>query len=317
MKTRLLIASGELKDLRLHLKKMAEAADFNAERLIAVGETQLRYSYLADAQYTLFKALQERPKDIPLQARVGDLELALGNLENAAQRAQELIAQHPLHPAGYALKGDVLVAQEKFTESAEAYAQARTREGGNRPEIALKHFEVLVQAQQQAAAEQVLAEWLAVHPQANWAALRLAGLAFGQGDYAVAKTRYVNLLIQEPNNVEALNNLANTLLLQGDFPGAEARARQALEHAPDNPYVLDTLGWSLVRAERHEDALQYLREARTRAASVPEIRYHLAVALERLGRRAEALEELEPAVAEGLEFRERDDAVQLVNKLRG
>ncbi|MGD9601276.1 MAG: XrtA/PEP-CTERM system TPR-repeat protein PrsT [Gammaproteobacteria bacterium] len=315
MKTRLLLASGKHDDLRAHLKRMAETAEFNVDWLTRIGESQIRYGYLADAQYALFKALQEKPRDVPLRARVGDIEVALGKLDEAERRARKLVDDFPDHPAGHALLGDVATARQRFADGAEHYAEARRRPDGDRPEIALKQFEALRDAGQVDAAEAVLEDWQSRHPTQTWAALRRAELAMNQGELPAARAGYEAVLEQDAHNAEALNNLANVLLRSGDLAAAEARARAALEVAPENPYVLDTLGWVLTRAERAKEALPYLREARTRAANLPEIRYHLAATLEKLGRRAEALKELEPAVATGVDFGERAEALRLRDAL--
>lgn len=317
-KSAVLVASGHLDELRPHLKKMAETAEFNLEWLRPISEQQIAHGFVADARYTLFKALQEKPQDVPLRARMGDVELALGNPAAAATLADKIVSDEPAHPAGYALRGDIANSAGKFLDAAAAYAEARTKPGGDRPEIALKQHMALRAGGDGATAEQVLTEWQAVHPEDRWPARLLAEQALEDGRLPLARSRFENLLNAVPDDHLALNNLANVLIQQEEYTAAVARAKAAVALAADNPLYNDTLGWALVKAGNPADGLGYLREARTRAATLPEIRYHLAVALHRLGRSNEALAELRDALGEDVgDFAERQDALRLKAEIGG
>ncbi len=309
-KTAVLKASPKQKELRGHLKKMSESAEFNVEWLSEIGEEQIAAGFLADAQYTLFKAAQERPRDIALRARIGDIALALGKLEVADEIANKLVTEFADHPAGYALRGDIAAARRQFAESAAFYAQARTRPQGERVEIVIKQHMALRESDQ-TAAEQVLAEWRAVHPGDVWALQLLAEFAMLRNDMELAKARFNELIKLDPTLASAHNNLANILLKTGEIPKAVEHAKFALEQTPDSALFRDTLGWALAKQSDFKAALPHLRDARTRAASLPDVRYHLAYVLYHLARAAEARKELDAALAEEAEFQEKSEALAL------
>jgi Fe2+ transport system protein FeoA len=50
----------------------------------------------------LCKVLQERPRDVPLRARLAGVELALGKPDAAAEIVLRLVENCTAHPAGYA-----------------------------------------------------------------------------------------------------------------------------------------------------------------------------------------------------------------------
>jgi Flp pilus assembly protein TadD len=77
----------------------------------------------------------------------------------------------------------------------------------------------------------------------GWArpALNHGNLLAAGGDYAGAAARYRQALRREPENAEAMNNLAWVLLRTGDNAAALIWAKAAVARAPEEPAFLDTL----------------------------------------------------------------------------
>ncbi len=100
---------------------------------------------------------------------------------------------------------------------------------------------------------------------------------------------YKKLLVLNPDNMTALNNLSCLLLDRFTPPkAAEAlqystRLYQNLQHMGQfDPTLVDTHGWALIMNNRDGDAIPILQDAADRAARTgrdfPEVHYHLAQA---------------------------------------
>jgi putative PEP-CTERM system TPR-repeat lipoprotein len=296
------------------LKHMADVAQFNTDWLLKVSAYQTGFGFLSDAEYTLFKAVQGRPNDLLPRARLAQVELGLGKLDAALERAQQLIKDSPEHAAGYLLSAEVQSARKEYTAAAENFAEALRRSAT--PEIALRYHLALRNAADPNA-ETVLLDWLKDHPKDLWAKGALAEHAMQTGRYDAARERFLEFLKGAPEHAPAINNLANVMLKLDRTDQALVYARRAYELTPDNPLVNDTLGWILINTGQVEEGMRFLREARTRASTVPEIRYHLAVALNKQGRLDEALTELTQALNSARDFDGKDDAIRLRAELGG
>lgn len=313
----ILSATQKKDELRPLLKRMVDTAEFNLDWLLPLAEQQISAGFPNDAQYTLFKAVQERPDSIPARARLAEVEIGLRNFDAAATLATRLTEEYPQYSAGFVLLGDVAAAGDKPADAVAQYQHARQLSGGDRPETVWKHHLALRRAGDQASAEAVLTAWLEEHPRDLWAIGAAGEQAMAEGKFALAKSRFEEFLTLQPDHPSVLNNLANVLALQGDLRAALKTSQRALELAPKNPVFSDTLGWILVKLDRTDEGLRYLRDARTRASTLPEIRYHLAVALQRQGRNGEALTELRDALESGQDFDEKPDAQRLQRELGG
>src|SRR5262249_13736625 len=138
--------------------------------------------------------------------------------------------------------------------------------------------------------------WLKTHPGDVAVAMALGNSQARAGNLPAARHQFEAVLKQRPQEVEALNNLANVLLQLKDA-GAGPVAERALALLPREPLVIDTAGWAAFQAGNRDRALQLLRDARLRSPGNREIRYHLAAVLVQTGRKDEAREELRFALA--------------------
>jgi tetratricopeptide (TPR) repeat protein len=84
------------------------------------------------------------------------------------------------------------------------------------------------------------------------AEVALGNLAFADGDFKSAETRYLRALKRSPRHAGAENNLAMTYLSEGiKLDEAEKLAQEALDQGgPLRPYILDTLASIRLRRSR-------------------------------------------------------------------
>ena len=120
----------------------------------------------------------------------------------------------------------------------------------------------------------------------------LADVALAARDYPAAVRIYKDVVVDVPNNLRALNNLAWAAGRAGD-PMALDYAERASRLAPEDPKVLDTLGWILVERGDLARGTDILRRASTAAPDAPDLRLNLAKALVKSGDAKGARRELE------------------------
>jgi tetratricopeptide (TPR) repeat protein len=117
----------------------------------------------------------------------------------------------------------------------------------------------------------------------------------GRNEEAVAA--YRRLLALDPGNLNAMNNLAYTLLDTGGAPNeAQKLAEQAVQKAPRNPSYADTLGMVYLKKNLDDSALQVFSGLTQRFPDNPVYRYHYGLTLTQKGQKAQARIELELAL---------------------
>ena len=134
-------------------------------------------------------------------------------------------------------------------------------------------------------------------PQDLNAALGLAITLDSSGKIDQARGAYEDVLRIDPENTQALNNLAYIKADEGvDLDQALGYAQRALRHAPNDAGISDTLGLIYIRKKLTGQAVQVLRDLVNREPSNPSFHMHLAMALFDAGEKQQAKKELEIAL---------------------
>src|SRR5258706_7133471 len=134
-------------------------------------------------------------------------------------------------------------------------------------------------------------------PQDLIAALGLAITLDSSGKTDQARGAYEDVLRIDPENTQALNNLAYIKADEGvDLDQALGYAQRALRHAPNDAGISDTLGLIYIRKKLTGQAVQVLRDLVIREPSNPSFHMHLGMALYDAGEKQQAKKELEIAL---------------------
>jgi len=309
-------ANGDTAGARSTLANAARRAAFEAPVLVNIGQAQLRVNDMAGAAYSADKALSGNPDYLPAQILMAQIELIQGALDKSERRAQSIIQANPKLAIGHELLADVAQRRGQANAAVESLRRAHAIENSTRSLMNL--FRALFTGGNTKQAIELGEGWLHSHPK-DGIVFKAVGEAYARtGNNAQARRNFEAAVKLNPDDAQALNNLASILLAQKD-PGAPAIADKALALAPRNPMVMDTAGWAAFVSGNRDKALQLLRDARLRSPGNPVIRYHLAAALAQAGRKAEARDELNAGLGSlkpGQAFEGEADARALLASLK-
>jgi Flp pilus assembly protein TadD len=146
--------------------------------------------------------------------------------------------------------------------------------------------------------------------------LELALLYNRSGRDEEARKAYEDVIKLQPDNVEALNNLAYLKAEQGiDLDQALAYAQRAQQKRPNDPNVVDTLALIYIHKNLTDDSVRMLRDLITKTPNNPTFHLHMALALYQKGDRPEAKKELETAMRNKPSDREQGKIKELLAKV--
>jgi tetratricopeptide (TPR) repeat protein len=146
--------------------------------------------------------------------------------------------------------------------------------------------------------------------------LELALLYNHAGRDEEARKTYEQVIKLQPDNVEALNNLAYLKADDGvDLDQALAYAQRAQQKRPNDPNVIDTLALIYIRKNLTDDSVRMLRDLVSKTPGNATFHLHLALALYQKGDRPEAKKELETAMRNKPTDREQGKIKELLAKV--
>ncbi|MHB8652854.1 MAG: tetratricopeptide repeat protein [Terriglobia bacterium] len=140
-----------------------------------------------------------------------------------------------------------------------------------------------------------------------------SGAGQGNSDLQVGNWRKAQELYQkandiQPENLEAINNLAYVMLDHGgNVDVALSLAQDARRLQPKSPGVADTLAWAYYRKGDYASAISYLNEALKGLPNDPDVQYHLGMAYDMNKQRAQAVEHLERVLKLNPNFAKADE----------
>jgi tetratricopeptide (TPR) repeat protein len=209
---------------------------------------------------------------------------------DALRIARTVQSQRPNEAIGFLLEGDIHVAQKNFSEAVAAYTAGSSKKSIGRLQIKL--YETLQMAKRQQEVDRFPAAWLKNHPKDVEFLFYLGDQALARGAYAEAEKRYIEVLLIDTKNYNAMNNLA-WLMLQQKKEGAVAMAASAVALAPKHPAILDTYAMTLKEEKKLPEALVAEKKAVALAPDMPQFKLNLAKIHLAMGDTAQAKKELD------------------------
>jgi spermidine synthase len=126
---------------------------------------------------------------------------------------------------------------------------------------------------------------------------------------------YRGVVARHPDNIVALNGLADLLRESGDLDQALALIEKAYALEPKNGMVLDTYGLILFHRREIEKAIDLLERSAALLPDHPVVLYHLGAAHQAAGHVGVARRHLEKALAVSSSFDGADEAKRLLQRM--
>ncbi len=305
-------AGADVEGSKTTLRRYVTTNPLDLEALRSYVELLVNSNDIAAAREVLTESLRNSPGNLGMMQAMLLIENRTGGLPAALARAEELRRAPANMPAAGVLKGDLLMASQRYGDAAAAFAAEQ--KAAPSTVLAMRQAAALVTGGGQEQAAAVLRGWLAQHPDDADASLMLGGLDINARRLADAETHLKSVLTKRPNDAIALNNLA-WVYQQRNNPEALPLARRAYLLSPTTESA-DTLGWLLATTGDAKAGLPLLQQAVAGRTTDPTIRYHLAVALNGAGQPGEAMKLLETLTTEPAAFDDKAAASKLLNELK-
>lgn len=272
------------------LTRLAEMQPKSHQPHLLLASAHMQAKQPEEAIKALRAALVLRPDLASAQRDIAAIYVGTGRAEQAIKEARTVQSENPKQPFGWALEGEIHIAQKNWTEAERVYRTALKK--FDLPALAARVHAVMEAGGKAKEADALADQWVAAHPKDAFLLNYLAEHDLLRRQYERAAQRYQAALKRSPDNPMILNNLAwvSNELKQ---PNAVEYAERAHELAPDNPSVMDTLGGILVATGETDRGLELLGRAAELAPQSYNIRLNFAKALIKANRKEPARKELE------------------------
>jgi tetratricopeptide (TPR) repeat protein len=299
LRTAALASMGEYEKAQAELNQVL-AINPNIEE----AQLQLAKLYIAQREYHEAEGILEKWQAADPRAFI-DL-VALKMVEGKAADAIQLLnRQMSAHPDNEALRfalGNVLVAAGRYDEAIASYRKVLDNTPKMPPAGKAEVYSRIGVAQKR---KGDLTAALASYTEANKLmpndakpVVEIALIYDVSGRTELARASYESALKLDPENAQAMNNLAYIKAEeQVDLDRALSLAQRAKQKMPDNIDVQDTLALIYVRKNLTDEALRMMRELVGKRPNNPVYHYHLALALYQKGDKPGAKKELSTALS--------------------
>ena len=273
------------------------------------------YAGLNDLDSTLIalvKTVELAPNNISARTTLTRLLLRMQKIGAAEEQMQTLKQQAPQDPAVKELEASLArisgnqieglrLSEEAFkisptTTNMRALAQQKWKMGDTE------------------GAHNLLKSWVSGHPDDISARLALGGFYLGTNQTEKALEQYNVVLELDENNIIALNNLA-WFLRDSDPKMALDYATHANRLQPESANLLGTLAVVLLKNGEIQKAKSTITRAIRKTPNNPTTLYHGAVIEVATGDKASAIKSLQSILIDGVDFPEKEQASNLLEKL--
>ncbi|MBK7263119.1 MAG: PEP-CTERM system TPR-repeat protein PrsT [Rubrivivax sp.] len=270
--------------------RLAAAAPRSALPHLLLADVHAKLGDVAAAAFSLNRAFDTEPQSAEVHRRLLARASRTKNFKPVLAAAKELQKRFPQSAAGFLLEGDAEAARKDGPAALAAYRGSLKK--ADTLGIPQKQvFLTLRLSSDTAGAERFAVDWLKANPKdAGFRAL-LGGEAILRKDYSSAERYFRQVLVLQPDNGAAMNNLA-WLMAERGANGAVALAENALKLAPGAAQVMDTLAKALAAEGYFARAIDIQKKALSVMPDYHEYRLNLARLYLKAGKRTEAGAEL-------------------------
>lgn len=280
-------------------RKLVNLAPGLVQPHLQLADIYLARNERAAALASLQRALDISPDLVGAQAKQVEILLAGKQTKEALAIARRLQQKNPRDGTGHALEASVLMTLKQWDGAATALRSAMSRTPST--DSAVRLHAVLIKAGKAVDADKLATSWTGQWPKDTKFRAYLGIAAMNAKDWPRAERLYREVVVLQPTDVIANNNLAWALMNQnksGGLPFAEAANKQA----PNNPALMDTLAAALADAGQVASALALQSKVVEMAPQLMAAKLTLARIAIQAGNKALARDQLDKLTYEGDKF---------------
>ena len=279
------LLAGDAQQAVSTFRKLAGLQPRGLQSRMSLAEAHVALKEYDAAGRALKEAIDIDPRHGPAHRGLAMLALRENRVADALAIARDMQKLQPKVALGYAVEGDVETQRRNWTAAASAYRSALQLSGAT--EAAIKLYTVLGAAGRQGEANQLAADWEKKRPNDPAFRFHLGDEATRKDDFAAAERHYRAVLVTQPRNALAMNNIA-WLMHRQRKPGALQMAEKANALLPNRAPILDTLALLQEAAGHVVDAVATQRKALAASPQDPNLKLELARYLVKAGQHDEA-----------------------------
>ena len=288
------LALGDSENARISFQRAQKLSPHTPQWSHGLAQAEFGLSNFKVSRAHLEKLLNQAPQFYPAYSSLVLLHMREGRISDALKIAKQAQSQFPTQTEAQILEGDIHLAAKNWSQAADAYRRAQALAPDSQTLVklhrAVSHNGALAQA------DGLLDKWIEQHPEDVRVRLARADLRLSRMDLPKAEADYREVLKINPDQLQALNNLA--FIVQDRAPDQALQyAEKAYQLAPLQANILDTLGWLLTTSGRDlKRGTSLLSKAVELAPQVPVYRLHYAQALAKQNARSQARQQLAPLI---------------------
>ncbi|MEO7010533.1 MAG: XrtA/PEP-CTERM system TPR-repeat protein PrsT [Caldimonas sp.] len=284
------LLAGEVQQAVSTFARLAALRPKSARYQMNLAEARVAASDLDAAGLALKKAAELDPALDEAPRGLAMLALRQGRPQEAMAIAREMQKRRPKDGSGFEVEGDLEAQRKNWAAAASAYRAASQR--GAVSTAVIKLHTALLASNQAAEADRVAADWEKKHPNDPAFRFHLGDLATQKQEYGAAEAHYRAVLVSQPANALAMNNIA-WLMHKQSKPGALQMAQRANSLMPHRAPLLGTLAEIQASSGQLSDAVATQKQAIASARQDPRLKLVLARYLIKAGQRDEARDQLQ------------------------
>ena len=313
LRARALAGLGRLEESHADLREVQKVDPDSADVVFQAGALQLIERHFKEAEET-FRRLYQK-SDYRGLGGLMEVYAAQKQYDRAIQWLQEELAKAPANAALRNSLAKMAVAGGKY-DLAIATFKILIEQGPPSEDSYLRLGETYRLANNLERAAECFRRASKLAPSDPTAQLQVATTLEALGRRYEARDIYEKVLKLDPENLQALNNLAYVLAdTGGNLDRALSLAQRAKQRMPQNFTVSDTLGWIYIKKNLNDSALGLFRDLVAKAPGKSTYRYHYAIALLQNGDKLAAKKELEAALQNKPSKEEEARIKELINKI--
>ena len=283
----------------------------STDLLLQDGIWKLRSGNVSGARASLEEALKVNPSDLRALSALQQSYEMQKQTAQAVEKVKEYAARDPHSAPLQDFLGVLLLTRGDRAGARAAFEAAKTADPHSLDaELSLVQADLMDGKLEDA--HRRLQAILSANGNNKTVHMWMANLESMRGDYRAAMEQFRIVIAADPDNSEALNNLAY-LMAEQNKQSVEALkyAQRAKELAPDKPEYSDTLGWIFYQQGLYPSAIRELESATAKQTN-PTWQYHLAMAYAKGGDPSRARTVLAAALKKNAKLPEASQARQVV-----